>query len=54
MYYAALAQRFWCVEDVFRPILHKMHLGQSNLLKQKYTMSLIDGFNEVTLEKGKK
>ena len=55
MYYAAHDQRFWYVEDVFRRLLHKMHiLGQTNLLKERYTMSLINGFKKVISERGKK
>lgn len=55
MYYAAHAQRFWCIEDISRPLLHKIHiLGQANLLKQRHTLSLINGFKKVISERGKK
>lgn len=55
MYYAAHAQRFWCIEDISRPLLHKIHIpGQANLLKQRHTLSLINGFKKVISERGKK
>lgn len=55
IYDAAHAQRLCCVEDVFIPPLHKMHiLGQANFFKWRYTMSLINRFLKVPSERGQK